>query len=67
MNIIDNHAVPDRHEYKYALIFIDIAMRLLFVYGLKRKSDAFTALGTWRDHVSLSDIVCAIPFSRCIA
>jgi hypothetical protein len=64
MDIIDNHAFPDRHGYKYALIFVDMASRLLFVYGLKRKSDAFTALCTWRDHVSSSDVVCT---KRCIA
>ena len=61
MDIIDNRAVPDRHGYKYALIFVDVASRLLFVYGLKQKSDAFSALRTWRDHVSSSDVVCANP------
>ena len=61
MDIINNHAVRDRHRYKYTLIFVDVASRLLFVYGLKRKSDAFTALRTWRDHVSSSDVVRANP------
>ena len=34
MDIIYNRATPDRHGYKYALILVDVASRLFFVYGL---------------------------------
>ena len=57
MDMIDNRATPDRHSYEYALILVDVASRLFFVYGLKQKSDAFAALLKWRDHISSSVVV----------
>jgi hypothetical protein len=57
MDIIDNRTVSGRHGYKYVLVFVDVASRIFFVYGLKQKSDAFAALRKWCDHVSSSYVV----------
>ena len=52
IDIVDNHAVPDRLGYKYALVLVDKYSRRFFVLGLKRKSDSLSALQRWRDRVS---------------
>ena len=44
IDIIDNHAVPDRLGYKYALVFVDKYSRMFFVLGLKRKSDSLSGV-----------------------